>query len=231
LVEPVVALLRTAPTDVFFDIDTIEPGEVWSQRLERALKGASLFVIFWCEHSANSVWVRKEWVFAVDKKKKVIPVLLDSTPLPIELVRFQWIDFRRFAQELHVSAIPAAPPDMAKAKAEHLVRLKHFSREIARPRSRRIAFTVISVLLVLGISTLAFLRLSLFGHIIFWIGTVLLILFGAGLVTVVLLRIYARRPPKAKIRRMAERISPEHEYSSTYRVMAGLLRERLREEA
>jgi TIR domain len=60
LVEPVVTLLRTAPTDVFFDIDSIQPGDIWTNRLERAIKGASSFVIFWCDHSANSPWVRKE---------------------------------------------------------------------------------------------------------------------------------------------------------------------------
>jgi TIR domain len=56
LVEPIVQLLRTAPTDVFFDIDSIEPGAIWTDRLERAIKGASSFVIFWCDHSAKSSW-------------------------------------------------------------------------------------------------------------------------------------------------------------------------------
>jgi TIR domain len=101
LVEPVVALLRTAPTDVFFDLDTIEPGEDWYDRLEQAIKGASSFVIFWCDHSANSRSVQKEWMFAVGNKKRIIPILLDSTPLPPRLETFQWIDFRDFARALH----------------------------------------------------------------------------------------------------------------------------------
>lgn len=107
LVEPVVELLRTAPTDVFFDLDSIEPGDIWTDRLERAIKGASSFVIFWCDHSANSSWVRKEWTFAVGNKKRIIPVFLDSTGLPDELKTFQGINFRRFAHGLHLSPAPA----------------------------------------------------------------------------------------------------------------------------
>jgi hypothetical protein len=110
LVEPIVQLLRTAPTDVFFDIDSIEPGDIWTDRLERAIKGASSFVIFWCDHSANSAWVRKEWTFAVGNKKRIIPVFLDSTGLPDELKTFQGINFRRFAHGLHLS-----PPVMMES--------------------------------------------------------------------------------------------------------------------
>jgi hypothetical protein len=112
LVEPIVQLLRTAPTDVFLDIDSIEPGDIWTDRLERAIKGASSFVIFWCDHSANSAWVRKEWTFAVGNKKRVIPVFLDSTGLPDELKTFQGINFRPFAQGLHLP-----PPVIESASA------------------------------------------------------------------------------------------------------------------
>src|SRR4051794_20687925 len=82
LVVPVVALLRSTPTEVFLDVDTIEPGDNWWKRLEQALDTTSSFVIFWCSHSAGSVEVKKEWEFALKKGKRIIPVLLDSTPLP-----------------------------------------------------------------------------------------------------------------------------------------------------
>lgn len=111
MVEPVVALLRTAPTDVFFDIDTIEPGDDWPDTLDRSLKRASAFVVFWCEHSAASEWVDKEWKCAVLTNKKIIPILLDSTPLPDQLKKFQWIDFRKFG---HCSDVP--PPAQPSAR-------------------------------------------------------------------------------------------------------------------
>src|SRR5207244_4221801 len=58
---------------------------------------------FWCDHSANSPWVRKEWTFAVDYKKRIIPVFLDSTGLPPELETFQGINFRPFVHGSHQS--------------------------------------------------------------------------------------------------------------------------------
>jgi hypothetical protein len=80
----------------------------WADRLQRAIKGASKFFIFWCDHSANSVEVRKEWMLALYKKKKIIPVLLDSTQLPPKLKKFQWLDLRDVGQTLHVPLRGAA---------------------------------------------------------------------------------------------------------------------------
>lgn len=101
LVVPVVALLRSTPTDVFLDVDTIEPGDDWWKRVQDALDSTSSFVIFWCSHASDSTVVKQEWEFALDKGKRIIPVLLDSTPLPTRLAVFQWIDFRSFATSLH----------------------------------------------------------------------------------------------------------------------------------
>jgi hypothetical protein len=122
LVEPVVAILRTAPTDVFFDIDSIEPGEIWSDRLERAINGASSFFIFWCNHSANSSWVRKEWTFAVGKRKRIIPIILDSTILPPELETFQGINCRRFSHDSHF--VPVAAKMISDRPAKKLSRAR-----------------------------------------------------------------------------------------------------------
>jgi len=101
VVERLVEYLRIADVNVFFDLDTIEPGDDWAGQIQGGIKRASKFVIFWCGHAADSDYVQKEWSFALDNKKRIIPVLLDSTHLPSKLKRFQWLDFRDFGNALH----------------------------------------------------------------------------------------------------------------------------------
>ncbi len=127
LVGPVVEILKTAPTEVFFDRDSIKPGDNWSQRLERAIKGASKFVIFWCTHSAHSHWVRKEWQLAIEDKKLIVPVLLDKTPLPRKLAAFQWISFIPWADALH---------SKKKTAKKYEVRHAHVMAGLLRDRLR-----------------------------------------------------------------------------------------------
>ncbi len=101
LVNPVVKLLRANQTFVFQDIDHIRPGKQWRNELDQALDKSELVVVFWCEHASRSIEVAKEWKTALAQKKDVLPLLLDSTPLPEGLDRFQWIDFRATFGENH----------------------------------------------------------------------------------------------------------------------------------
>jgi len=94
LVDPVVKLLRSTRAPVFYDIDSIEPGERWRARLDEALAGATTVLVFWSVGAARSEWVMREWSAAVAVNKEIIPVVLDSTPLPLPLCEYQWIDLR-----------------------------------------------------------------------------------------------------------------------------------------
>jgi hypothetical protein len=48
-------------------------------------------LLFWCRHSSASVEVAKEYGQALEQGKKIIPVLLDATPLPENLAELQAI--------------------------------------------------------------------------------------------------------------------------------------------
>jgi len=102
LIKPVVALLR-ARDSIFLDLDGIKPGKKWRMQLDEALRAAELVVLFWCRHSVRSKEVQKEYEFALSTGKNVLPVLLDSTPMPESLREFQWVDFRELARSRHRS--------------------------------------------------------------------------------------------------------------------------------
>jgi hypothetical protein len=108
-VEPIVQVLRTATTDVFLDRDSIAPGDKWKDVLTERLETADTLVLFWSHNAEKSKWVTKEWHTAAGAGKRILPVLIDDTPLPEALGDFQWIDFRhlRRRQTLMLRAVIA----------------------------------------------------------------------------------------------------------------------------
>lgn len=105
----VVQLLR-ARDDVFYDVDSIPAGERWREALLRAIDNASHFYLLWCTHSAGSLEVQSEYERAISGNKRLVPVLLDSTPLIKPLTEYQWVDFRGVVQGHRTAAQPRAAP-------------------------------------------------------------------------------------------------------------------------
>ena len=94
LVAPIVALLRASKALVFRDADQLMPGKKWRQQLDSAISNSTTILVFWCDHSRSSEEVKKEYTAAIQQRKDLLPLLLDSTPLPEELAEYQYIDFR-----------------------------------------------------------------------------------------------------------------------------------------
>jgi hypothetical protein len=102
LVDPIVRLLQAVPGGgVFQDRISIRPGKEWRPILMAALLEARLVLVFWCAHSSASTEVAREYTDAIERGKDVVPVLLDSTPLPSTLDKYQWVDLRSLADGMH----------------------------------------------------------------------------------------------------------------------------------
>jgi hypothetical protein len=80
-VVPLVEELRRLKYRVFFDVESIHIGENWKQRLERSIRSSRVLLLCWSA-SATSDFVRFEYLKAESLGKKVVPWLLDDTPLP-----------------------------------------------------------------------------------------------------------------------------------------------------
>jgi hypothetical protein len=101
-VRGIVSLLRGAMRGVveqavFWD-GQLEPGDVWFDEIRKHIDAAPQLFVFWCAHSSASSEVRREFLYAFERKKNVIPVLLDDTPLSEELGRIHGIDLRGVVQ-------------------------------------------------------------------------------------------------------------------------------------
>jgi len=94
LVKPLAGLLGVAADDaVFLDVASLKPGDLWEQRIVDAVKEASVFVVCWCCESNRSIFVAKEITIAMaEGKKRLVPVLFCTAPLPPNMANRQWID-------------------------------------------------------------------------------------------------------------------------------------------
>ncbi len=89
LILPVVHLLRAAGACVFLDQEDVSYGDKWEAVLLGQLSASERVLVFWSANAANSDWVRREYLTAIDLDLRVVPVPLDATPLPKELAVFQ----------------------------------------------------------------------------------------------------------------------------------------------
>ena len=86
-----VAITEVAPQMVFWlDSQSLESGDVWRKEIQRAIRNADVFLLFWSVFARQSEEVRKEWTYALKKKglRFIAPVPLDPPtvcPPPQEL--------------------------------------------------------------------------------------------------------------------------------------------------
>ena len=97
-VEAITDLLKITGITVFRDKENIPLGTPWRQFVEDALKAADTAIVFWSGHSAESPEVQNEYKRAISLRKKVVPVMLDNTPLPADLAEYNGLDLKPFFQ-------------------------------------------------------------------------------------------------------------------------------------
>jgi hypothetical protein len=100
-VAPLRDELRRMGYRVFFDAESIDPGEKWKTRLERAIRASRALVLCWSKNVVGHEFITFEYTHAAALHKPVIPWLLDATPLP---------------QMLEIQGIAAADPAEAAAR-------------------------------------------------------------------------------------------------------------------
>jgi TIR domain-containing protein len=83
-----VQVLQVAGLSYFQDVLSLEAGEHWSERIEKAIREADVFLLFWSSRAKESEWVRKEVDFALALKAgdelaapEIRPVIIEGPPV------------------------------------------------------------------------------------------------------------------------------------------------------
>ncbi len=69
----------------FVDVDSLRAGQEWPRQLGEAVKRSRMVVLCWSAEAAASEWVKAEIRLSLLTGKRVLPWLLDATPLLPEL--------------------------------------------------------------------------------------------------------------------------------------------------
>lgn len=82
---------------VWFDAWNLRPGDSLVGGIEEGLAGADVFVLLWSEHAQQSNWVGVEMRATVNRRVndhglRIVPVMLDKTPLPMLVADYLGFD-------------------------------------------------------------------------------------------------------------------------------------------
>jgi hypothetical protein len=84
-IRPLVDELRRLGYKVFFDVQSIDPGQEWKKRLDGSIRGSRTLILCWSANAHGSDYITFEYSRAQALHKRVFPWLLDKTPLPAML--------------------------------------------------------------------------------------------------------------------------------------------------
>jgi len=87
--------LRAAGVDLWIDQRDIVPSQRWDRAVEAALRDCAGVVVVLSPRAAASENVLDELGFAIDRKKDVVPLLLEECEVPMRISRLQRVDFTR----------------------------------------------------------------------------------------------------------------------------------------
>ena len=88
----IVKVLRVAGFNPWFDLNLVG-GSPWQEQLLEQIRQTDAFIYALTPSSVASEWCQWEYAEAVRLRKRVIPVLLKNTVLPISLQKIQYVNF------------------------------------------------------------------------------------------------------------------------------------------
>lgn len=80
---------------VWLDTSALEGGAEWLQAIQEAIATCGVFLAIRSPAGSTSFWVRSERLFALNRRKPIVPVLAAECPEDdLELISYQPVDFR-----------------------------------------------------------------------------------------------------------------------------------------
>ncbi len=141
--------LRARGWHVIIDQDVLRPGEVWNQSISEHIAGCSVVLALISPSAAGSAWVNQELVAAVNARRPVLPLVIDSYNIGETQRRFailgdrQWLTLDSPAGQLD--------PLELDAVSQHLERLAQGSRPAQTVLARERLGSMIMWLGILGL--------------------------------------------------------------------------------
>lgn len=85
--------LKSAGFDIWCDQLDIPAGARWDDEVQKALAECGIFMVILTPEAIESENVKDEIGYAIDSRKRILPVLLKPCNIPFRLRRFHYVDF------------------------------------------------------------------------------------------------------------------------------------------
>jgi formylglycine-generating enzyme required for sulfatase activity len=93
-INTLVADLKNAGLDVWYDVSHIAGGARWRSEIENALRNSQYVIVVLSPDSIASEWVEREFLFSSNLRRKIIPVMYRFCELPLNYVDLNYIDMQ-----------------------------------------------------------------------------------------------------------------------------------------
>jgi hypothetical protein len=99
---------------LWLDYRSLVPAKPWYRQIESWIDAADIVLLIVSKESITSKNVEPEWKRAVERKKRILLLIFEAVPLPPELQRCEWVDFRTnyrstFGQLIQLIKQPGSP--------------------------------------------------------------------------------------------------------------------------
>ncbi|MBL8423329.1 MAG: toll/interleukin-1 receptor domain-containing protein [Candidatus Accumulibacter phosphatis] len=98
VIKPLIDLNQEFKVAAWLDYLHTIPGGAWEEQHKIAIKTCYRLVLLWTRHSAASPQVEREWRWAIECGTPVVPVMLDSTPLPQDLRHLHGVSLQPYVK-------------------------------------------------------------------------------------------------------------------------------------
>lgn len=113
----------------WLDYRILIPGRPWLEQINKGLAESDILLLVVSPESISSRSVEIEWRHYLEHKKRIILLIFQAVDLPLELERFEWVDFRggfrsavrRLIQCIENPSVPAHPAPQSGFKAPAMI--------------------------------------------------------------------------------------------------------------
>lgn len=79
---------------IWLDYQRLVPAKPWMEQIQNGIKESDVFLLIVSKDSIASKNVEPEWRLALSLKKRILLIIFEACPLPVELQNCEWVDFR-----------------------------------------------------------------------------------------------------------------------------------------
>src|SRR5512136_1759759 len=84
--------LEAAGLKAWYDLSDLEIGQRWAMEIQAAIQASQYFIVILSPRSILSAWVEREFIYAENRKLKIIPLVIEPCELPLWATSLQSVD-------------------------------------------------------------------------------------------------------------------------------------------